>query len=160
MKTHTLRFLLGVTFFALICSVSAQDPNLIDVDNLEQLNAIRYDLDGDGVANETTNAEAYEAVFGTPSCPDGCEGYELTADLDFNDIDAMEAGEQLSRWSENCSGSCETGTQADGTAGNTGWEPIGDNSTSGVASRFTATFNGNDYRIRNLYINRRSNEGI
>ena len=86
------------------------DPNyharLIDVSTIEQLNAIRYDPDGDGYARPTSfTAEAfagYEAwaeafkdqtvrkkdlIFGTVydavDCPGGCIGYELTANLNF-----------------------------------------------------------------------------
>ena len=35
----------------------------------------------------------------------------------------------------------------------TGWDPIGDNSTSSDASRFTGSLDGDDYVIRNLYVN-------
>lgn len=35
-----------------------------------------------------------------------------------------------------------------------GWVPIGDNSTDSNASRFRGTFDGNNYVIKNLYINR------
>jgi len=37
-----------------------------------------------------------------------------------------------------------------------GWVPIGDNSTDSIASRFRGTFDGNNYVIKNLYINRPS----
>ena len=74
--------------------VSAQpatdDANLINIDNLEQLNAIRYDLDGDGTPS-TGNESAYRTAFGLSgtnnnTCtPDPCQGYELMNNLDFND---------------------------------------------------------------------------
>ena len=51
---------------------------LIEVSNLEQLDAIRYDLDGDG---SPSDANAYAAAFpvgsGEAVCGSGCTGYEL-----------------------------------------------------------------------------------
>ena len=55
-----------------------------------------------------------------------------------------------------CISGCVTGTQADGTTGNIGWDPIGSITTRGD---FTATFEGNDNTISNLYINRSSAVG-
>ena len=150
MTTYTLRFLLRGAFFALICTAWAQDPNLIDVSTLEQLDAIRYDLDGDGVADETTDEMAYNAAFGTVSCPDGCEGYELTANLDFSG----------SKWASDCTSSCldEDGNTTSNTP-TVGWEPIGYNNEplsfdANMNKPFVATFDGNDHTISNLYINR------
>ena len=68
---------------------------LIEIDTLAQLDAVRHDLDGDGVATSTATA-AYAAAFSSAAagmgCPDGpdpddagdCRGYELTADLNFD----------------------------------------------------------------------------
>ncbi len=117
--------------------------NLIDVKTLAQLNAIRYDLNGDGAADRTANAAAYRAAFPYPSggnrCAGTCAGYELRADLDF-----------------------DTNTVNDRTDdaysnGGLGWLPIGDNSV-----QFTSTFEGNsaDYAISNLYINRPSGNRV
>ena len=66
---------------------------LIEIDSLDQLNAVRYDLDGNGQP-PNDNAAAYAAAFPGRSrsrgCPDTsdvylglCMGYELAADLDF-----------------------------------------------------------------------------
>ena len=41
----------------------ADDDGLIEITYLEQLNAISWDLDGDGVAINAANAEAYSAEF-------------------------------------------------------------------------------------------------
>ena len=115
------------------------DPDLIDVTSLEQLDAIRYDLNGDGIADDPANATAYETAF--PSLPlRRYEGYELTTNLDF-------AG---TKWAEDCASGCVTGTQADRiTTGNIGWDPIGD-----LSSPFVVIFEGNDNTISNLYIDR------
>ena len=68
----------------------ADDDGLIEIAYLEQLNAIIWDLDGDGKANNPINVDAYSAeFFGAVEgmgCPaSGCRGYELTRDLDFED---------------------------------------------------------------------------
>ncbi len=47
------------------------------------MNAIRYDLDGDG--DPESNTAAYQALFGANPCPSGnCSGYKLTADIDMS----------------------------------------------------------------------------
>ena len=68
------------------------DDGLIDVASVYQLNAIRHDLNGDGLPASTGTYAAYAGAFpggdlaatGTRmGCATGCAGYELTADLDF-----------------------------------------------------------------------------
>ena len=67
----------------------ANDNNLIDVSNLDQLHALRWDLDGDG--DPDSNAIAYSTVFpgrststpGRMGCPGTCAGYELTRPADL-----------------------------------------------------------------------------
>ncbi len=61
---------------------------LIEIHTIEQLNAVRYDLDGNGQVAQSDEA-AYSAAFSNPEngvvCPTGttCEGYELFGDLAF-----------------------------------------------------------------------------
>ena len=85
------------------------DDGLIEVSSLAQLNAMRWDLDGDGEP-AASNATDYAAAFPNPltatatvtvmGCPTGdhdgnsntpdrtgCAGYELAADLDFGFVD-------------------------------------------------------------------------
>ena len=109
----------------------ADDNDLIEVATLAQLNAIRWDLNGDGTPDDGANAVAYITAFPNSAtgmgCPGGgCAGYELTADLDFSG----------SSW-----------------ASGMGWESIGEFSAE---SRFTTTFDGSHHTISNLYINRPS----
>ena len=91
---------------------NTDDASLINVTSLTQLDAIRWDLDGNGTAdnptdstdpddaNAQTQGAAYSAAFPSVTCPtDGCTGYELTRDLNFRG----------STW-----------------ASGEGWEPIGD----------------------------------
>ena len=108
---------------------------LIEISNLDQLAAIRSDLDGDGASSVPT---AYSIAFPNAmpgmGCPDtGCIGYELTANLDFdtNGNGTPDAGDTY--WNNGA-----------------GWIPIG----HGANTRFTADFDGNNHTIANLYINR------
>ena len=118
----------------------SDDDGLIEISSLAQLNAVRYDLDGNGAvtddASTTTIDEAGEYAAAFPNseadmgCPDtGCEGYELTAGLDFD-----EDGD---------------GTRNDTYNTGSGWDPIGDDTDT-----FSATFEGNGYTITNLFMNR------
>ena len=108
------------------------DNNLIDVATLAQLDAIRYDLDGDGVTTVTgADAAAYAGAFPGLTrgmgCPGGCGGYELRAHLDFD-----------------TAGDDDT---ADAPYAN--WDPIGS-----ASDYYTSRFAGNGYTISNLTINR------
>ena len=126
------------------------NDGLIEVHTVEQLNAIRCDLNGDGEIDDTTSddpavagskAAAYVAVFYGVCPPDDVSyrGYELAADLNF-------AG---SRWALNAT--------ADGIADAVaeGWEPIGDES-----NRYFNTFEGNGHTITGLCINRPSTDQV
>ncbi len=113
----------------------ADDDGLIEIEWLEQLDAVRWDLDGDGLADDGANAERYFAAFPDAAeymgCPDRCEGYELARDLDFKSAGGYASGAVNGKW----------------TGGN-GWLPIG------VSDEFSATFDGNQYTVLNLYIKR------
>ena len=67
----------------------ADDDGLIDISNLEQLNAMRWDLDTDvGNPNNAYYGVAFPGrdttTAGRMGCPSGsCTGYELTTDLTF-----------------------------------------------------------------------------
>ena len=126
------------------------NDNLIDITTLAQLNAIRYDLDGDGRSATGDDALAYAAAFpgATKSmgCPATCIGYELMDDLDF---DYDEDG------STHTSGTIDPGDAVAATAAyfdsTTGWTPIGGHTAT--AGSYTAIFEGNGNTIDNLYIN-------
>ena len=115
------------------------NDGLIGVSSLAQLNAIRWDLDGNGSADEGSNDADYSAAYPSPTagvgCPSaGCSGYELTVALDFdtNGNGSTDAGDDY--WNDG-----------------TGWVPIGT-----YPNGFTATFDGSHHTISNLFINRRS----
>ena len=113
------------------------NDNLINVDTLQKLNAIRYDLGGDG---NPANVAAYAAAFpgghladtSTPymGCAATCEGYELTANLDF-------AADEMA----------VTSTDA-----YPNWTPIG--------GSYAAEFNGNGHTISRLTVNRTGTGGL
>ena len=121
----------------------ADDDGLIDVRTLAQLDAIRYDLDGDSETDDAAYAVAFPNTVAGMGCPvAGCTGYELVANLDFD---------------TNGNGWADLGDDYwnDGK----GWNSIGpDRDNDGnVAVKFTATFDGNGHTIANLYIRREQN---
>ncbi len=116
------------------------NDNLIDVTSLAQLNAIRWDLNGDGAIDasaSTSDTTAYNAAFPNAmsgmGCQSTCTGYELLNNLDFDENSDNEI------------------TSADATYWNSGagWAPIGNSET-----KYTGTFHGNDNTISNLFIDR------
>ena len=124
---------------------------LIDVRTLAQLNAIRYDLDGNGDATHADYIAAFPSrdtsASGRMGCPSGaCAGYELRANLDF-DTDGDGATYTTS------SAGVVTGDAGDTyNNGGAGWTPLGGHQEN-THQDFTATFEGNDHTISNLYIN-------
>ena len=124
----------GVTVTVGNRDYDSDDDGLIDVSNLAQLDAMRYDLDGDGLADKSANWSQYHMAFVEGSwnmgCPAGCTGYELTADLDF-DTDG--------------DGDVDSGD--DYWNGGAGWAPVGD-----AFDSFTAIFDGDGHTVSNLFI--------
>ena len=129
----------------------ADDDGLIEVTTLKQLDAIRHDLDGDGIPTDDGVA-AYTAAFPDPvermgcSGADGCAGYEIMADLDFdtNGSGADDAGDTY--WNDGA-----------------GWTPIGGGASEISTTRrtmhnpFLAIFEGNGRTISNLFVDKRGN---
>ena len=145
-------------FKVLILPPDTDADGLVDITTLAQLDAIRYDLDGDGrptSAGQTAWQAAFSAVVTVDddaAVHDGSSsftGYELRSDLDFDNVNGSP-----SIWSEDCTdGACQTAAAVDGdNADKVGWKPIGDT--------FTATFEGNNYAILNLYIDRSSTDNV
>ena len=112
--------------------------NLIEISTLAQLDAVRYDLDGNGVVDDTNDTDSYDAAFPDAEsgmgCTGGCSGYELSKDLEFD---------------TNGSGSANLG-DAYWNSGS-GWAPIGEQDNP-----FATTLEGNGRTFSNLYINRSS----
>ena len=128
----------------------SDDDRLIDVESLAQLDAIRYDLDADGVVDGATWRPYYEAFPEGAlemGCPEGCLGYELTANLDFDTngdglVDPADA-----HWNDG-----------------SGWAPIGFYRGYGPSGpegdSYTGTFDGNGKTIANLFIHRPGENGV
>ena len=121
-------------------SYDTDGDGLIEIGSLAQLNAIRWDPDGDGDGAVTgADATAYTTAFPNAAagmgCPTTCIGYELAASLSFD---------------ENGDGRI---TAADGGYwnGGAGWVPIGG---------FSATLEGNFHLISRLYIDRASERNV
>ena len=129
----------SVTNVAVAYNSDSDRDGLLAITNVVQLDAMRYDLDGDGTPS-ASGATAYNAAFPDFDSPVrcvlvSCTGYELSTDLDFdtNRNGMADAGDAY--WNSGA-----------------GWNPIGHSSADG----FEATFEGNGHTIANLYINRTS----
>ena len=125
----------------------ADADGLIDIDSLAKLNAMRWDLDGDGTSATTTYAAAFPNPRGGAVCPTAvsgvaCVGFELATDLDFDtDGDGR-------TWT--MSGGVVGGDEEDDYYnGGLGWTPIG----ATAATPFAAVFVGNGRIVRNLFVN-------
>ena len=117
---------------AVVADYDRDDDGLIDIATVHQLNAIRHDLNGDGLPASTGTYAAYAGAFpggdlaatGTRmGCATGCAGYELTADLDF----------------------AADGVAVTSTDAFPNWAPIG--------GSYDSTFDGDGHTISNLTIN-------
>ena len=119
----------------------ADDDGLIDISNLAQLDAMRYDLDGDGISEDSEYAGAFINAAAGMGCPnEDCAGYELVADLDFDTNGNGMPDASDSYWN-----------------GGDGWLPIGVRSFSSPHENdelLNAVFEGNGHTISNLYIDR------
>ena len=127
----------------------ADSDGLIDINNVEQLNAIRFQMDGSG------RKMAKRAALDNSGCPvvlfQGrhefhCHGYELTNDIDFDTNQDGRIDSHDKYWNSNTNNRGE------------GWNPIGKNGDETI--QFSSVFNGNNYVIKNLYINRPSTHYI
>ena len=115
--------------------IDKDGDGLIEICDLEGLDAMRYVLDG---SSYQVDATATTSTVGCPSS--GCRGYELTRSLDFMDDDSYRKATNRITW----------------TTGR-GWVPIG---PSGAMDAFRATLDGNGYTISNLMINRGGTSNI
>ena len=125
--TQTVRYTLYLNYYEFNRDIDRDNNGLIEIDNLEGLNAIRYQLDGTGYRKSET---APKVVIGCPN--NQCRGYELTKDLDFNDADSYSLAKNRTIWT--------TGA---------GWRPVGASSNA-----FRSKFEGNGFTISNLMIDR------
>ena len=135
----------SVTVSAGTRDYDTDNDGLIEAATLAQLDAVRYDLNGDGMVDVASDWRSYYAAFTQGAidmgCPGGCMGYELTENLDFD---------------TNGSGSPDAGD--DYWNGGAGWTPIGGAGTTADATNlflrnpFNAIFEGNGHTVSNLFI--------
>ena len=128
-----------------VIDVDRDDDGLIEIYYLDNLDAIRHQLDGSGYKASGS------ATRITTGCPDtGCNGYELVGDLDFTTTQSYVSGIVNDDWVLSDDDFTDT-TKL-------GWLPIGSvsnfNCRNSSSRCFNSIFEGNGYRISNLYINR------
>ena len=123
---------------------------LIGISNLAQLDAIRHDLNGNGIVADDDAAaytEAFPDAFDRLGCGiEGCSGYELLADLDFDTTGNGRADAGDTYWN----------------AGE-GWEPIAvprGRIFETALGAFQATFDGNGHTLSNLFVARDDHSGL
>ena len=108
------------------------DNGLIEISSPAQLDAVRWDSNGDGYSDHGgALARGFPNALRGMGCPAaGCKGYELAADLDLdtNGNGRADAGDDY--WNKGH-----------------GWLPIGTDTDP-----FRAIFEGNGHTIRNLHI--------
>ena len=114
----------------------SDEDGLVEVRTLAQLDAMRHNMDGGAVPNDpVAYALAFPAAIDHMGCGfEGCSGYELMEDLDF-DTDGsgiVDAGDTY--WN-----------------GGAGWAPIGISEFYSLGT-FNVTFEGNDHAIANLFV--------
>ncbi len=124
--------------------IDIDNDRLIEIYYLEDLDAVRYQLDGTGY-RPTPLAEAITAGCGLDN-NEVCQGYELIRNLDFRDDNSYSSTANKVIWQPN-----------EGRS-NAGWRPIG--STNATASTATMIFDGNGYVISNLYQNTTAYSGL
>ena len=115
-----------------VLDVDTDDDGLIEICDLEDLDAMRQQLDGSGYRASRT-APLFNAGCDEDGDQGGvCRGYELTRSLDFESPGSYLSGSINREWTEGL-----------------GWQPIGESLRA-----FSGHFEANGFAITNLYINR------
>ena len=114
--------LIAVATYGVVNSQSANsvydtdNDGLIEISTLEQLDAIRYDGNGDGSVS-TDSSEAYSAAFpvadGERVCLRNCKGYELARSLDFK-VQPVTAQGRSTHSGPSAAGGCPLGLRNTG----------------------------------------------
>ncbi len=139
--------------------VDADGDGLIEIKTAEMLDNMRYDLAGTSYKTSAT-----QTTGNTDGCPavgsGGCNGYELTADIDLLSLLDANGNGMIDTTMEGIDKNADGDTTDAGeqitvidTTADTSWMPIGDNSTNDDITRFTGTFEGNNHTIANLWVN-------
>ena len=108
---------------------------LIEIQTLAQLDAMRHNLYGQSVPDDDAFELAFPDSIDHWGCGfEGCSGYELEADLDFDTDGNGDAGVGDTYWN-----------------GGAGWAPIGIPEFLSFGA-FNTTFDGNGHVIANLFV--------
>ena len=138
--TSPIEYILNLDHYYFEGKIDTDGNGLINIDTLEKLNAIRYQLDGTGYRD---SEDALKIAIGCPG--NKCKGYELMKDLDFQDAASYRDGNVNEDWTMSNRG---------------GWQPIGDHEDSTKSNPFTAIFEGHGHTISNLMINRSNTDYV
>ena len=150
--------------------IDADGDGLIDINSLERLYNMRYNLDvgaadDDGrYKNSAQMADGAGMLCGANAATP-CSGYELARTLDFTDADSYDGSipNAMRQWLPNTAADNSGSTITDAAAAlNPGWQPIAYaemvNSAGTILDTgytpFSTLFEGNHYTIRNLYVRR------
>ena len=133
--------------------IDVDNDLLIDINTLERLYNVRYNLDlSDGGRYKTaTNDVGMQCGVGQNRA---CIGYELTQSLDFTDSTNYDGtiADAMRDWLPNAAADSSGATITDTDAAlNPGWEPIG---------TFATLFVGNGHTISNLYVRHTVDVGL
>ena len=139
--------------------IDIDGDTLIDINSLDQLHNIRYNLDGTSYKISDSDAGTLCGI----SAATACTGYELTQNLDFTTPEHYDSGMVNDSWRpQDSSGMVLPQSDAE-NATNAGWPLIGScNGDSGDTERpseacsdnntpFSTIFEGNSFVISNLY---------
>ena len=144
--------------------IDVDGDTLIDINSLERLYNMRYNLDvgatgDDGRYKESTQTADDQGMLCGADAATPCSGYELTRALDFATSSSYDSDMVNDDW---CPDNADPNV-----ATNAGWPPIGscnddvnmDNIVcdDGNDTPFAARFEGNGYTISNLYARNTNN---
>ena len=151
--------------------IDADGDTLIDINSLERLHNMRYNLDvgaadDDGRYKNSTQTADGQGILCGDNADTPCTGYELTRNLDFTDADSYDGSmpNAMRNWLPNTAADNSGTTITDAAdALNPGWWPIAYGAMVSINGTildtdyapFSTLFEGNHHTIRNLYIRRR-----
>ena len=141
-SSATQRFTVTVGY-----NYDSDGDRLIEIDSLAQLDAMRHDVNGDGRSGADEHSSVFPSPFAWMGCGfEGCLGYELDADLDFDTDGSGVADAGDTYWNDG-----------------DGWVPIGTPTGSFFGTTlgaFNGTFEGNGHTVANLFVSRGDYAGL
>ena len=146
--------------------IDADGNGLIDINSLERLHNMRYNLDvgaagDDGRYKESGQIADEQGILCGANADTPCTGYELVRSLDFTDVASYDGSidNAMRAWRPNSMANSMGNILPQALADNgtnRGWDPIGNDTSAAI--RFNSRFEGNGHTIHNLY-GRRSAAG-